>query len=198
MSSLKNILHDKKVIIIIILSIFMLVLGLFLYVFNNQQIKKNSRETIDLILFGNQKIIINQGEKYIEPGYYAINNKGEIKTSEVVVTPTEIDTNKAGTYYINYVIGNKIRQRIVVVNQKEEKGILSLNLKGDNPMFLKVGEEYVEPGYEAFDTVDGILTNFVKVTGTINTGERGIYTLTYEVKNKDGELITKTRIINVE
>lgn len=45
-------------------------------------------------------------EEYIEPGYYAITNLGEIKTEEVKVI-NQVNTNKPGNYTITYILGDK-------------------------------------------------------------------------------------------
>ena len=193
--------YNKTLVYVIISVLLVIVIGLLLYLnFKNDD---NSDKKIDpnrvaiLKLFGDEEITIFQYEKYIEPGYYALMESGEIKTDEVIVTPTVLDTSKPGEYYINYVIGNKKTERKVTVLEKEEKGLLTLELLGDTTLILQVGDEFEEPGYEANDDKDGDLTDEVEITGKVDITKSGTYTLTYEVTNSNGETVTKKRTVVV-
>lgn len=192
--------NNKTLLITLLIIIIFLGLSIMLYIINNSQEKKSdeSKKEIELVLFGAKEITINQGDKYEEPGFYAIDSDGKIKTNEVIVTPTNLDTTNSGTYYISYVIGNKMEKRKIVILEKQETRILTLTLYGNEEITLKIGEEYIEPGYKASDTVDGDLTNFVNVQGTIDTGKSGTYVITYEIKNTNGDSKTKTRTIIVK
>lgn len=76
-------------------------------------------------LIGDNKITIDYGETYIEPGFNATDNyDGDI--SKKVKIKNSVDTKKSGNYKITYTIsdssGNKTKAvREVVVNEKEEK-----------------------------------------------------------------------------
>lgn len=149
-----------------------------------------------LYLFGKNEITLEQGEKYIEPGYYAVSSDGKIVSNDVIVTPDIIDTTKAGTYYINYVIGDKKEKRKIIVLEKEI-GELSLELEGDSTIILEVGEEYVEPGFQASDTVLGDVTDKVEIDSNLDITKSGNYEIIYKITNDDEE-ITKTRSIIVK
>lgn len=203
-----NFQNYKKVFFYLLVAFIVLLIAILVIFTNN---KSTNEPIVDvektdriekLHLFGNKEIIIEQGEKYIEPGYYALSSTGELKTDDVIVTPDVFDSSIPGTYYINYVIGNKIETRTVIVKEKEskenEESILTLELKGDSTVILEEGNEYVEPGYTATDTIDGDLTNDVNVEENINTLVPGTYTITYEVQNSSGDKITKTRTVIVK
>lgn len=100
----------------------------------------NQKPIINLI--GDNKITINYGETYIEPGFNATDNyDGDI--SKKVKIKNSVDTKKSGNYKITYTIsdssGNKTKAvREVVVNEKEEKVV-----KQEPKMKQKDGITYV-------------------------------------------------------
>ena len=160
---------------------------------NNNYIANTVKE---IVLMGSKEINLQEGENYIEPGYYAVTYSGQIKQDEINVVNT-IDSSKPGTYVITYTIEDKIARRTVNIIEKKKESVLSFELKGNSYITLKKGEEYIEPGYVAYDTIDGDLTNFVKLSGVVDTFQIGSYTLTYEVENSQGKKIEKTRTIDV-
>ncbi|MBN6186365.1 S-layer homology domain-containing protein [Aneurinibacillus sp. BA2021] len=79
------------------------------------------------------------------------------------------------------------RAAAVTVHPTPPTHVPIITLNGDNPIYLLQGETYNEPGYSAFDEVDGDLTDKVIVTGdTIQIGTIGTYELRYNVKNFSG------------
>jgi CubicO group peptidase (beta-lactamase class C family) len=71
-------------------------------------------------------------------------------------------------------------------------------LSGANPLTLTVGAQYRDPGYTAYDNVDGDITAKVVVTGTIDTNTAGTYYQYYNVKDAAGNAAaTVTRTIVV-
>ena len=201
--------YNKPLLYTIIGIIVTIIIGIFV-LFSYKPKSDNStsndnfetKEVIEkLRLFGKKEITIYAGEEYIEPGFYAVSSLGEIKTNDVIVTPDEFDTSNPGEYYINYAIGDKKEQRKVTILEKEEENIksnsLRLTLEGNLQVVLEVGDEYVEPGYYAFDTNLGNITNKVIVEGKVDTNTPGTYTLTYKVENNSGEKKEKERTITV-
>lgn len=71
-----------------------------------------------------------------------------------------------------------------------------LSLRGDNPVFLKPGEPYVEPGVVALDTIDGDVA--VGSSGVVDEATPGRYTLTYTATDQAGNSATLTRQVIVE
>jgi ABC-type oligopeptide transport system substrate-binding subunit len=63
---------------------------------------------------------------------------------------------------------------------------------------IQVGDAFdPRAGITASDEVDGNLTSAIVVTGTVNTGVAGTYTLTYSVTNAAGKTTTVTRTVTV-
>ena len=75
--------------------------------------------------------------------------------------------------------------------------VLTINLKGDKQMTVIKGQTYQEPGYSAYDSKEGDLTDKVIIEGSVNTNEVGSYTLTYRVTNSYTVKNEKTRIVKV-
>jgi len=75
---------------------------------------------------------------------------------------------------------------------------LTLTLKGQNMMTIKVGEKYQEPGYEAIDQAEGNITSKVSVKNTLNIDIPGTYQITYIITNKKGDKKELKRFVTVE
>ena len=71
-----------------------------------------------------------------------------------------------------------------------------LVLRGDNPLLLKLGETYHEPGAWASDDRDGAVP--VRVSGAVNTHRAGVYTLIYTARDKSGNTARAERRVVVE
>ncbi|HAS73609.1 MAG TPA: hypothetical protein DCS67_05645 [Clostridiales bacterium UBA8960] len=63
-----------------------------------------------------------------------------------------------------------------------------LTLIGDAMMTHYIGETFTDPGAIAFDNVDGEITNQIVVEGHVNSNFQGVYSLSYSVKDKAGNL----------
>lgn len=73
----------------------------------------------------------------------------------------------------------------------------TLAILADEEITLKVGEEYEEPGFMAYDDVDGNLSDKVVTTGSIDTTKVGEYLVAYTVSDNAGNKTTKVRVITV-
>ncbi|WP_145997278.1 immune inhibitor A domain-containing protein [Salirhabdus sp. Marseille-P4669] len=72
-----------------------------------------------------------------------------------------------------------------------------IELTGDNPFIVKVGNAYKEPGYTATDNLDGNLTNNVVMVSNVDTNKVGQYNVTYSVSDAAGNKAEITRTIKV-
>lgn len=91
--------------------------------------------------------------------------------------------------------GNKtvVNQEIEILDNEAPK----LILHGYENMYLLQGTKYEEPGFTAHDNCDGNLTSQVAIEGTVDINTIGEYTITYSVKDSQGQLQTKKRNIHV-
>lgn len=131
------------------------------------------------------------GQTYEEEGFSAADDYDGDLTDRVVrkATDTEI------IYTVADNAGNKTEIRRTIVYKDPDPPVLEL--KGEKEITLYLGQKYEEPGYEATDAVDGLLTDKVTVTGEVNGDKEGTYTLNYSVSDAYGNTATASREIKV-
>lgn len=190
------------------IDIFLIFLGIIIVLLIIKAIvdKPNDSDVskYNLELYGNSSITIYLNDDYIEPGYKAYTDSGLIKTNEVIVT-NNVNNKKVGAYTITYRIGDQVKIRIIHVVEKEENDeeeniddqILTFTLNGIENLSIKQGEIYNEPGYKAFDSKDGDITDKVIVTGKVNTMIPGTYKIVYSVTNSNNVTKSLTRSVTV-
>ena len=71
---------------------------------------------------------------------------------------------------------------LVITGCAEKEHSYTITLKGESEMTLELGNQYIEPGYEANDTVDGEVSRLVRIDGMVDYNEVGTYTLTYYIE----------------
>ena len=142
-------------------------------------------------LKGNKNIEINYKSEYKDAGYTL--NKDKYKVKKI----KDIDVNKLGIQYVVYRLNSQIPKflfRKVIVVDKEAPVI---NLVDKENITLYLNSEYSEPGYSAEDNYDGVLTDKVKVDGSVDSSKVGTYKITYTVIDSSSNETKKERIINV-
>ena len=132
---------------------------LFLFVVN--------RWTVNINVNGDEKIMVEQGEEYVEQGARAEAHGSflfkEPRNLEVKQTG-KVDTSKVGgkyeiKYEAHYLWIKAEKTRTVIVADHVPPVI---ELTSDPEAYTKPGEEYVEEGFKATDNVDGDITDKVK------------------------------------
>ncbi len=150
-----------------------------------------------MALNGSQHIVIKKGSKFADPGCFAWDDvNGDI--SAYITVSGNIDTKTYGKQYLTYTSidssGNTSQiQRCVVVQETTPP---TLSLKG-SAAYVRIGDEYVEEGYQAFDNIDGDISSGVSVTGLLDTNTTGVYTLTYTATDSSLNTVTQTRVVYV-
>lgn len=177
----------------IFITIALIIISIMIFIFIANREKKY------LVLNGEQAITIYQGTDYIEQGYRAYTSKNRDLTSNVIIKST-LDTSKVGDYKITYTLDNMTKTRIinVVEKPKEYTYIYLTPVNNDVNIYLKIGEEFNEPGYQVFNSSGKNLTNEVKITGTVDTSKKGNYKLIYSVIDSNNVTVSVTRTVIVE
>ena len=85
--------------------------------------------------------------------------------------------------------GNQANSVIRIVNVIDTTPPV-ITLDGNASIIHPVWVDFVEPGYQAHDLVDGNLTAEVLVTGNVNHAQPGDYTLSYDVADRAGNQAT--------
>lgn len=83
------------------------------------------------------------------------------------------------------------------INKNVINDVPTINLKGEKNLKLKVGEEYIEPGYFAYDKIDGDITKNVNIISDVDIYIPGNYQITYKVANSNGIITTTIRYIDI-
>jgi hypothetical protein len=181
-------MNPKTILIIVGILVLMFIAAIVFVAVSN-----NSSNDYTLELLGSEQIIINLGDDYVEPGYKAYDQNNNDVTTKVEVTKN-IDFSKIGDYEILYMIKGVSKVRRVTIIEKQRETYIYLF--GETTMNLKVGQQYIEPGYNVYDIKDKDLK--VIITGEVDTSKKGTYTITYSVTNSRNVTITKTRKVIVE
>ena len=146
-----------------------------------------------ITLTGSATINLNVGDSFTDPGATATDNIDGNLTSSIVVTGS-VNTNAVGTYTLNYNVsdaaGNAATQVSRTVNVTDGTAPV-ITLTGSATINLTVGDSFTDPGATATDNVDGNLTSSIVVTGSVNTGAAGTYTLNYNVSDAAGNAATQ-------
>ena len=179
---------DYKKIIIFSGIILLVIMGIIL-------ITKNKHNNYFIDLDGEDLIMIYKDSEYVDPGYSARNNKGVDFTDKVVVSD-DVNTSVVGDYKVIYTLGDTRVVRYVSVIEKPI-GATSIYLSGEVTMYLRVGDEYKEPGYTVIDSIDSNLTDKVIVKNDVDTNKEGIYRITYMVTNSTGVSTQVSRTVIV-
>ena len=146
---------------------------------------------------------IGVGGSWVEPGFSATDNTDGVLTSSVVVGGQTVDVNTIGSYTITYNVtdaaGNgaqQVTRTITVVAADSALPVITLT-GGDESQIE--GAPWWEKGYEAFDGVDGDITNSVVVGGqTVDISTPSIYIITYDVTDAAGNVaIQVTRTVTI-
>lgn len=171
--------------------------------FGNELIWKSDAFLLDntkpeIILQGDNPIVLQAGDPYQEPGYEAMDEADGELTDQVAVTG-EVDSSKLGEYRLTYTVldsaGNQATiDRVVHVVDDEAPYI---SLEGDYLLEIEVGTPYKDPGFIAEDNLDGDITDLVTVNGEVDTSVVGDYILSYIVSDTNGHTFETQRIIRV-
>ncbi len=131
------------------------------------------------------------GGAYVEEGFAAMDNHDGDITAAVVRTQTQDQV----TYKVTDSSGNtaEVTRPIVYSDPIAPE----VTLLGAPHIMLQVGTAYEEAGCTAIDNCDGDINQQVVISGEVDTGKEGIYTVTYSVQDSFGNTATAQRTIFV-
>ena len=131
----------------------------------------------------------------------------EIPVTQIpeIAKATGVDTSedrKSPPYKFTYTStdtsGNTVTlQREVVVSNDNVPP--TITLIGDSNLEIDTGTDFQDPGASANDLIDGILTPFITVSGSVDTTKAGTYTLTYNVSDLSfnaADPVTRTVVVS--
>ena len=137
----------------------------------------------DIISSGNQTILTLPifVENSIDLGQYTFEFSDIVLSSE---TNQNISSDALSVGYINVI---------------EDSIAPVITLLGDAAVSIEVGDTYIDAGATAKDNYDGDITSNIVTVSNVDTAIVGIYTVTYDVSDANGNAaFTITRIVSVE
>ena len=152
-----------------------------------------------IALNGASSMTIESCSTFVDPGATASDNCAGNLSSAIVVTGN-VNTATPGSYLLHYNVSDasqhpatEVTRTINVVDTTPP----SLTLNGSNPITVELGSGFGDPGATASDSCAGNLTSQIALTGSVNTGAVGSYSLTYSVTDGYTPVVSKTRTVNV-
>ncbi|MFC3789000.1 immunoglobulin-like domain-containing protein [Paenibacillus sp. GCM10012307] len=149
-----------------------------------------------IALNGADPLVIAVNADYEEPGATAQDALDGDVTAAISITGN-IDTATVGSYERHYVVTDRAG------NQAETRRTVHvidpplLNLEGPAEISIKQGSTFRDPGAAATDAYYGDLSDQIMVSGTVDTGRAGVYTLRYTVANPIGQTAEAIRKVTV-
>ncbi|SFW54850.1 Repeat domain-containing protein, partial [Paenibacillus sp. UNCCL117] len=151
-----------------------------------------------LTLNGPNPMQVEAGSAFTDPGATAQDAADGDLTSQITVSGA-VDAGQVGTYTLTYQVTDAAGHVAAVTRtvQVVDTTAPVLTLNGPNPMQIEAGSAFTDPGATAQDAADGDLTSQITMSGAVDAGQVGTYTLTYQVTDAAGNLATKTRAVQV-
>lgn len=183
---------NKKKLFIVGLISFFIIIAICFFIFPH----------IEFRLVGDKTIIINYKDEYKEQGATAKINKLFNYSKNIKIDNSNLDTNKIGTYTIYYKINWIFNKKLTLTRKVEivDKEKPTIELKGDNPLYVSYGSKYSDPGYIISDNYDTETILKVNITydKEINTKQSGTYKVNYEIIDSSGNKNNVTRTVKVK
>ena len=143
-------------------------------------------------LTGDNPLVVKLGDAFVEPGFAVKDSNNKVVNG---IATGKVDSNKLGQYKVTYSsesCKNSQVRTVNVVPSAITPSSCAYELTGDNPLEVKLGYAFVEPGFAVKDsnnkTVKGI------ATGTVDSNKLGQYEITYSSESCKN---SQVRMVNV-
>lgn len=148
-----------------------------------------------ITLSGSSSMSHEQGTAFSDPGASATDN---VDSNLSINVEGEVNSAQAGSYTLTYSTsdsaGNTVSKiRTVTV---ADTSLPVITLAGDQTVSINAGDAWSDAGATAVDTVDGEVD--VSVTGEVDNGTAGVYTLTYTATDVAGNTGSAIRTVTIE
>lgn len=131
------------------------------------------------------------GQSYIEDGFSAVDDyDGDV--SHLVQWTL---AGNVMTYSVADSSGNVTTVHRVI--NYDDPISPTIELEGDKEVTVYLGREYTEPGWTAFDNLDGDMTHKVKAEGEVDIHSPGKYTILYTLTDTFGNTTSARRTVTV-
>jgi Domain of unknown function (DUF5011) len=133
--------------------------------------------------------IITLGEEYQYPDIFTFDYQDGMNVDSTLNIITDLDTSRIGSYTVTYQVndneGNTSKKFFTVYVVEEIKPML---LFDDNRTVIlhEINSPYNYKEYKAVDFKDGEISELVNVIGEVDVTLKGIYPITYQITDSDG------------
>ena len=126
-------------------------------------------------------------------------SQGDI-TENVDIT-SDLDQTLPGVYFEVYnakdASGNEAVEVTRLIYVVSDQTAPQITVNGSTDVTIEVGTTWNDLGASALDNKEGVLTDAIVTTGIVNENVLGDYTITYSVKDNQGNASSATRIVRV-
>ncbi|MBS4697565.1 DUF5011 domain-containing protein [Aeromonas allosaccharophila] len=141
---------------------------------------------------------IKQGTAFDPMAGVTANDKEDGDLTGQILVEGSVDNQRIGLYPLTYKVSdrdNNVTEQVRSVEVYSMKPVFS----GVTDTTLELGTAF-DPmtGVSAHDEEDGDLTAQIKVSGSVDSNKVGRYTLTYQVSDSAGQLVTQQRNVTVK
>jgi hypothetical protein len=152
-----------------------------------------------ITILGSTTLVHEAATSYADAGATAVDALGGDLTSSISIISVDIDVTDVGNQDVTYSVtdaggnSNSVTRTVTV----QDNTAPSLTLIGDSNFTHNLNTAWVDPGYDAQDSLDGNLTSSVSITGSVDVNSTGTYTLNYSVSDTTGNQADINRTVNV-
>jgi hypothetical protein len=118
-----------------------------------------------------------------------------------MIITSDLDQTLPGVYFEVYnakdASGNDAEEVTRLVYVVSDQTAPEITVNGSTDVTIEVGTAWVDLGASALDNKEGVLTDAIVTTGAVNENLLGDYTITYSVKDNQGNASSATRIVRV-
>lgn len=156
-----------------------------------RSVRVEDRVAPQITLTENEGNYTMPGQPYAEEGFQAVDDMdgditARVRRSELGGTVTYAVSDRAGN---QTVVQRRIRYK--------DTQPPTVTIRGDLLVTVTAGQTYQEPGYCASDNLEGDITAYVSVKGSVDTQTPGVYTLTYYAQDSYGNQGAAERFVCV-
>jgi hypothetical protein len=154
-----------------------------------------------ITLTGDNTVEHEAATTFSDPGASANDNVDGNITTNISVTGS-VDASTIGSYTLTYSVsdaaGNAASQVTRTVNVVDTTPP-TISVTGAVAMTIEVGDDYMDAGASATDTLDGDLSGNIVASGSVDNTIPGVYTITYNVSDATGNAASAAmRMVTVE
>ncbi len=181
--------------------------------YNKEQVTPPVNTPPSITLLGANPLSLTVGASFTDPGANATDaedcvglTQSACNTALSLTATGVVNTGSIGTYTVTYTARDSQGLQAIPVTRTVNVIALPppdntppvITVLGNNPLLVRIGTIFTDPGATAADAEDGNITDDIVKTGTVNTAQVGNYTIRYNVTDSDGAAATeKTRTVTV-